>query len=127
MTADGHVDTLADFESERADLEEGGDDEPSIGTYGVGGGGVDVELDTSDAEPDHDEEYDFPRERQKYIKDRQQPGRGHIWQGGRFVASPGYDRTRDDEELRKVKSQLSALAAKKRKRVRQRLAEEARS
>ncbi len=28
-----------------------------------------------------------------------------------------YDRTRDDEELRKVKRQVNALAAKKRKRV----------
>ena len=77
---DGHVyllarvssatlDSLAAFETERADLEDDGSDEPSIGSYGVGG--VDVELDTSDDEPDRDDEYDFPRERQQYIVDRQ--------------------------------------------------------
>ena len=31
------------------------------------------------------------------------------------VDPPTYDRTRDDEELRKVKGQVNALAAKKRK------------
>ena len=103
--------------SGRADREEGGEDEPSIGTYGVGGGGVDVELDTSDAEPDHDEEYDFPRERQKYIKDRQQPGREYTCNGRRFVDPPTYDATKDQAEMRKVERQLNTLAAKKRKRV----------
>ncbi len=76
-----------------------------------------MELDNSDFEPDDDDEYDFPRERQKYIKDRQEPGREHIWNGRRFVDPPTYDRTRDDEELRKVKRQVNALAAKKRKRA----------
>ena len=51
------VDTLAAFEAERADLEPDGSDEPSINSYGVGG--VDVEQDTSDYEPDHDNEYDY--------------------------------------------------------------------
>ncbi len=93
------------------------DDEPSIGAGYGGGYEVDAELDTSDYEPDDDREYDFPRERQKYIKDRQQPGRVHEWNGRRFVDSPTYDRTRDEEELRKVQRQVNALAAKKRKRV----------
>ncbi len=108
------LDSLATFETSREDLEE--DDEPSIGG-GYGGYEVDAEEDNSDSEPDDDREYDFPRERQKYIKDRQQPGRGHIWQGGRLIYRPSYDATKDDEELRKVKRQLNALAAKKRKRV----------
>ncbi len=113
------LDSLATFETSREDLEE--DDEPSIGagyggTYG-GGYEVDAELDTSDYEPDDDREHDFPHERQKYIKDRQVPGREHIWHGRRFVDSPTYDGTRDEEELRKVKRQVNALAAKKRKRV----------
>ncbi len=50
------LDSLATFETSRADLEDGGDHEPSIG-----GGHVDVdaELDTSDDQPDHDNEYDY--------------------------------------------------------------------
>ena len=122
---DGHVyllarvssatlDSLASFETSREDMEE--DSEPSNGG-GYGGYEVDAELDTSDAEPDDEREYDFPRERQKYIKDRQVPGRAHILNGRRFVDSPSYDSTRDDEELRKAKRQVNALAAKKRKRV----------
>ncbi len=79
-------------------------------------------MDTSNYEPDHDREHDFPHERQKYIKDRQQPGREHKWldpegRERRFVDPPSYDRTRDDEELRKAQRQVNALAAKKRKRV----------
>ena len=73
-----------------------------------------MELDTSDDEPDDDNEYDFPRQRQKYIKDRQEPGREHIWHGRRFVDPPSYDKTKDDEELRKAQRQVNALAAKKR-------------
>ncbi len=42
------LDSLATFETSREDLEDGGDHEPSIGTYGVSG--ADVELDTSDDE-----------------------------------------------------------------------------
>ncbi len=109
------LDSLATFETSREDLEEVGDDEPSIGSYGVGG--ADLELDTSDDEPEPDEDYDVPRERQKYIKDRQQPGREFECNGRRFVDPPTYDATRDQEELRKVKRQVDALAAKKRKRV----------
>ena len=100
------LDSLATFETSREDLEEGADAEQ-----------VNEDLDESDLEPDDDREHDFPRERQKYIKDRQQPGREHILNGRRFVDSPTYDRTRDDEELRKVKRQVNALATKKRKRV----------
>ena len=57
------LDSLATFETSREDLEDGGDHEPSIGTYEVSG--ADVELDTSDdetepdLEPDHDNEYDY--------------------------------------------------------------------
>ncbi len=70
----------------------------------------------------HDNEYDFPRERRKYIADRQQPGREFTWRDPegrehRFVDPPSYDRTRDEEELRKGKGQVNALATKKRKRV----------
>ncbi len=108
------LDSLATFETSREDLEE--HDEPSIGV-GFGIYGVDAELDTSDDEPDHDDEYDFPRERQKYIKDRQVPGRGHIYQGGRLIYRPSYDATKDQEEMRKVERQVNALVAKKRKRV----------
>ncbi len=50
------LDSLATFETSREDLEDGGDHEPSIGnTFGP----VDAELDTSDDEPDHDDEYDY--------------------------------------------------------------------
>ena len=50
------LDSLTTFETSRADLGENGDHEPSIG-----GGHVDVdaELDTSDDQPDHDNEYDY--------------------------------------------------------------------
>ena len=51
------LDSLATFETSRADMEEDGSDEPSITSYGVGG--VDVEQDNSDDEPDHDNEYDY--------------------------------------------------------------------
>ncbi len=50
------LDSLATFETSREDLEEGADAEQ-----------VNEDRDDSDLEPDHDEEYDFPRERQKYI------------------------------------------------------------
>ncbi len=109
------LDSLATFETSREDMEE--DNEPSIGAGYAGGYEVDAELDTSDFEPDDDREHDFPRERQKYTVERQQPGREYILNGRRFVDSPRYDRTRDDEELRKTKRQVNALAAKKRKRV----------
>ncbi len=50
------LDSLATFETSREDLEDGGDHEPSIGnTFGP----VDAELDTSDLEDGHDDEYDY--------------------------------------------------------------------
>ena len=52
------LDSLATFETSRADLEEGGDDEPSLGGNN-GISGIDAEEDTSDDEPDHDDEYDY--------------------------------------------------------------------
>ena len=98
------LDSLATFETSREDLELEPDAEQ-----------VNEDLDDSDLDPDDDREFDFPRERQKYIKDRQEPGREHIWHGGRVVDPPTYDATKDEEELRKTKRQLSTLAAKKRK------------
>ena len=50
------IDALADFQSEPADLEKIGDDEPLLGG---GLGHIDAEHDTSDLEPDHDDEYDY--------------------------------------------------------------------
>ncbi len=55
-------------------------------------------------------------ERQKYIKDRQTPGRVHEWDGRRFVDPPSYDCTKDQEELRKTERQVSRLVSKKSKR-----------
>ncbi len=52
------LDSLATFETSREDLEDGGDHEPSIGS-GNGYLHNDMELDTSDDEPDHDNEYDY--------------------------------------------------------------------
>ncbi len=52
------MDSLATFETSREDLEDGGDHEPTIGS-GNGYLHNDVELDTSDDEPDHDNEYDY--------------------------------------------------------------------
>ena len=98
------LDSLATFETSREDLELEPDAEQ-----------VNEDLDDSDLDPDDDREFDFPRERQKYIKDRQEPGREHIWHGRRVVDPPTYDATKDEEELRKTKRQLSTLAAKKRK------------
>ena len=132
---DGHVilvarvsaatlDSLATFETSREDLEE--HDEPSIGAGygGLMGGGyeVDAELDTSDDEPEHDEEPDAPGLRRRFIVERQKPPRQHRYvdQDGREcrVLDPSrYDATRDDEELRKAQRWVNALAAKKRKRV----------
>jgi len=50
------MDSLATFETSREDLEDGGDHEPSVGGGHVH---VDAELDTSDDEPDHDNEMDY--------------------------------------------------------------------
>ncbi len=109
------LDSLATFEASREDLEE--DNEPSIGAGYAGGYEVDAELDTSDYEPDHDREPDAPGLRRRFIVERQQPGRVHEWNGRRFVDSPTYDVTKDQDELRKIKRQVNALTAKKRKRV----------
>ncbi len=109
------LDSLATFETSREDMEE--DDEPSIGAGygGIYGGGyeVDAELDTSDDEPEL---------RRRFIVERQGPPRQHRYvdQDGREcrVLDPSrYDATKDQDELRKVKRQVNALAAKKRKRV----------
>ena len=63
------LDSLATFEIWREDLEDGGDHEPSIGN---GHGPIDTELDTSDLEDGHDDEFDY-RDR------RFDPGRAGIW------------------------------------------------
>ena len=52
------LDSLASFETSRDDLEDGGDHEPSVGG-GFGLYKVDAELDNSDLEPEHDNEYDY--------------------------------------------------------------------
>ncbi len=52
------LDSLATFETSREDLEDGADHEPSVGS-GNGYLHNDVELDTSDDDPDHDNEYDY--------------------------------------------------------------------
>ena len=51
----GTLDSLATFETSREDLEDGADHEPSIGVDHP----IDGELDDSDLEPDHDNEYDY--------------------------------------------------------------------
>ncbi len=54
------LDSLSTFETSREDLEDGADHEL-----------VNEDGDDSDVEPDHDNEFDFPRERQQYVVDRQ--------------------------------------------------------
>ncbi len=49
------LDSLATFETSREDLEDGGDHEPSIGVDHP----IDAELDDSDLEDGHDDEYDY--------------------------------------------------------------------
>ena len=90
------VDTLAAFESERADLEPDGSDELE----------PDLELVNEDGtnESSHDGDAMGPDHR-RYLAGRQERHRAT------------YDRARDQDELRKVKGQVNALAAKKRKRV----------
>ncbi len=88
------LDSLATFETSREDMEEGGDTEQ-----------VD-EDGTNESAADWQETGPGGLEaRRAYIAGRQERHRAT------------YDRTRDDEELRKVKRQVNALAAKKRKRV----------
>ncbi len=87
------VDTLAAFKSERADLEDAADHE-LVNEDGTDGSALEWQ-----AEPGG-----FVA-RSDYLAGRQ----------ARHRAT--YDVTRDDEELRKVKRQVNALVAKKRKRV----------
>ena len=59
------LDSLAAFETSRADLEEGGDDEPSLGGNSLD---IDAEEDTSDDEPDHDDEPDYRQPQPVYSR-----------------------------------------------------------
>ena len=61
------LDSLATFETSRADLEEGGDDEASIGN-GHCHSMIDAEEDTSDDEPDHDDEPDYRQPQPVYSR-----------------------------------------------------------
>jgi len=113
------LDSLATFETAREDLEE--DNEPSIGS-GSGGYEVDAELDDCDDEPEPDEGPDAPGLRRRFIAERHKPPRElrYVNQDGRecrTLIPSRYDATKDQDEMRKTKRQLSTLAAKKRKRV----------
>ncbi len=108
------IDALAAFEAEGEDREFNLCDEEETDcdlgyaqTFGLEG----CELDEADMEPD------APGLRRRFIVERQEPGRVHEWHGCRFVDPPSYDATKDQDEMRKTKRQLSTLAAKKRKRV----------
>jgi hypothetical protein len=61
------LDSLATFETSRADLEDGGDDEPSIGGAYCNAL-IDAEDDTSDDEPDHDDEPDYRQPQPVYSR-----------------------------------------------------------
>ena len=87
------LDSLATFETSREDLEDGGDTE-LVNEDGTDGSALEWQ-----AEPGG-----FVA-RSAYLAGRQERHRAT------------YDATRDDEELRKVKRQVNALVAKKRKRV----------
>ncbi len=94
------LDSLATFETSREDLEDGGDTEL------VNEDGTDNEDGTNESAADWQENWPGGIEaRRGYIAARQERHRAT------------YDRSRDDEELRKVQRQVNALAAKKRKRV----------
>ncbi len=90
------LDSLATFETSREDLEEGADAEQ------VNEDGSDNEDGTNESSYDGDAR--GPDQR-RYIAGRQERHRAT------------YDWTKDGEEFRKVKRQVNALAAKKRKRV----------
>ena len=60
------LDSLATFETSREDLEEGGDDEPSL--LGDSPLNIDAEEDTSDDEPDHDNEPDYRQPQPVYSR-----------------------------------------------------------
>ncbi len=87
------LDSLATFETSREDLEDGGDTE-LVNEDGTDGSALEWQ-----AEPGG-----FVA-RSDYLAGRQERHRAT------------YDVTRDDEELRNVKRQVNALAAKKRTRV----------
>ena len=102
------LDSLATFETSREDLEVEPDAEQ------VNEDGSDNEDGTNESAADRYETLPGSLEaRRGYMATRQERHRAT------------YDWAKDQDELRKVKRQLSALAAKKRKRVRQRLAGEA--
>ena len=61
------LDSLATFETSRADLEDGGDDEPSIGGAYCNSL-IDAEEDTADDEPDHDNEPDYRQPQPVYSR-----------------------------------------------------------
>ncbi len=61
------LDSLATFETSRADLEDGGDDEPSL--LGNNLLAIDAEEDTSDDEPDHDDEPDYRQPQPVYSRE----------------------------------------------------------
>ncbi len=61
------LDSLATFETSRADLEDGGDDEPSL--LGNNLLAIDAEEDTSDDEPDHDDEPDYRQPQPVYNRE----------------------------------------------------------
>ena len=88
------LDSLATFETSREDLEDGGDTE------------LVNEDGTNESAADWHETLPGSLEaRRGYIAERQERHRA------------SYDATKDQEDLRKVKRQLNALAAKNRKRV----------
>ncbi len=87
------LDSLATFETAREDLEDGGDTE-MVDEDGTDGSALEWQAEPGGFVP-----------RSAYLVGRQE---GH---------RATYDVTRDDEELRKVKRQVNALAAKKRKRA----------
>ena len=103
-----------DLEEEHDGREPDQDDEPSLaavnpsnrsdhGDQLAWSSGSDSDREGGD---DDEREHDFPRERQKYIADRQQPGREYKWRDpeGRerhFVDPPRFDGSKDREELRK--------------------------
>ncbi len=94
------LDSLATFETSREDLEEGADAEQ------VNEDGTDNEDGTNESAADWQEMVPGCLEaRRGYIAKRQERHRAT------------YDVTKDQDELRKVKRQVNALAAKKRKRV----------
>ncbi len=94
------LDSLATFETSREDLEVD----------------VDHELVNEDGTNESSYERDaMGPDHRRYLAERQERHRA------------AYDWARDQDELRKVEGQLSTLATKKRNRVRQRLAGEARS